>query len=223
MIMKPLGTITMYNRFVDKEIASVTERIMDHATNYYDFVLRLSEKACQNETPTELAYIAAANAWRLSATPAKNMLLQRFNDNPWIRSWTSPHHKIGFERSFADINQAISEAKENWIRIELLCLKAWWARYQMADETYWEEPIGQAESLLRSHSDLECFGALVNTVRSEASFIQRAYERAYESHNQGMEYAKKFDDKYQIYQLLWTRASWVKTWDTTKALELQEA
>ncbi|MHA1904210.1 MAG: hypothetical protein ACXADL_08115 [Candidatus Thorarchaeota archaeon] len=220
--MKPLGTITMYNQFIDKETASQVDTIMNQADNYYDFVLRLSEKACLDESPPPLAHLAAVHAWRLSATQAKNILLEKFSEDPLIKSWASPQHKIGFENIVACIDEAINLAKEDWVRIELLCLKTWYARYNMGNDTLWYDPLESAENILQQHSNLECFAALVHTVRSELSFMDRFYDPAYDSQNIGMEYAKKYNDQFQIYQLLWTRASWIKTWDARKALELQE-
>ncbi|MHA2193272.1 MAG: hypothetical protein ACXAAR_07570, partial [Candidatus Thorarchaeota archaeon] len=211
--MKPLGTITMYFQFLDQDTATEVETIMDLAENYYDFVLRLCERACQDETQTDLAYLAAVHAWRLSATGAKDKLLANFGHHARIRAWASPPHEVGFERMFG----------EDWVLIELLCLKAWASRYEMeADETYWFAPLDRAEEILRQHPDLACFTAVVNTVRSELSFMDRSYERAYDSHNNGIEFAEKFNDKFQTYQLLWTRSSWIKAWDAKKAMELQE-
>ncbi|MHA1962877.1 MAG: hypothetical protein ACW99U_22030, partial [Candidatus Thorarchaeota archaeon] len=220
--MKPLGTITMYYQFIDKDTTSQVDAILKKAENYYDFVLRLSDRACQDESPTPLAHLAAVHAWRLSATQARNILLQKFSDDPLIRAWASPQHKTGSDNIIKYIDEAIDAAKDDWVRIELLCLKTWTARYSMGDETVWNDPIESAEKILQQQSNLECFAALVHTVRSELSFMEKSYERAYDSHNKGMEYAKKYNDQFQSYQLLWTRSSWIKTWDARKALELQE-
>jgi hypothetical protein len=212
----------MYYRFIDEETTSQVDEIMNQADNYYDFVLRLSERACMDDSPKHLAYLAAVHAWRLSATQAKNILLQKFNDDLIIKSWASPQHKLGFEGTMECIEEAIDFAKKDWVIIELLCLKAWYVRYSMTDEAFWYESIERAEDILQHQSTLECFAALVHTVRSELSFIVKSYEKGYDSHNKGMEYAKKYNDQFQIYQLLWTRSSWIKTWDARKALELQE-
>ncbi|MHA2265828.1 MAG: hypothetical protein ACXAEN_25840, partial [Candidatus Thorarchaeota archaeon] len=220
--MKPLGTITMYYQFIDEETAAQVDDIMNQAKDYYDFVMKLSERAYQDEFPTLLAHLAAVHAWRLSATQAKNILLEKFSDDPLIKSWASPQHKIGLESIVGCIDEAIDATKEDWVVIELLCHKAWSTRYNIMDRTLWIESIERAEDILQRQSTLECFAALAHTVRSEASFMVKSYERAYDSHIKGMEYAKKYDDQFQTYQLLWTRSSWIKTWDARKALELQE-
>ncbi|TFG06244.1 hypothetical protein EU522_01845 [Candidatus Thorarchaeota archaeon] len=67
-VLKPLGTITMYFKFLEEDIISEVKAIMNQARDHYDFVLQLSERACQDETPTTLIYIAAAHVWHLSVS-----------------------------------------------------------------------------------------------------------------------------------------------------------
>lgn len=220
--MKPLGTITMYFQFLDERTNSLVENLMSKASNYYEFVVKLSDLACLDDRPSHLAYLAAVHAWRLSANDAKKKLLQRFNDDPIIRSWTAPQHILGIGEMFGVIDEAIKQAEENWLRIELLCLKPWYARYHILGEEFWEEPLVRAEVELKKYSELDCFAALVHTVRSEISFMDEHHDRGYAEHNEGLEMAKKYDDQFQTYQLLWTYSSWIKTWDAKRALSLQE-
>ncbi|NHJ12749.1 MAG: hypothetical protein EAX95_03695 [Candidatus Thorarchaeota archaeon] len=221
--MEPLGTITMYFQFLDKEITSEVKAIMKRACSYYDFVLQLCERACEYETPTHLAYLAAVHAWRLSSTKAREKLLQRFGNDAIILSWTASQHKLGIDGQFLDIDKAIEFADEDWLIIELLCLKSWYKRYRyMGDDKILYGPLEKAMTILERNPELKCFASLVHTVRCELSFLFQMHERAYDSHITGLDNAKKFDDQFQIYQLLWTRSSWIKTWDIGKAMELQE-
>ncbi|MFX1367871.1 MAG: hypothetical protein ACFFAY_04660 [Promethearchaeota archaeon] len=229
--MKPLGTITMYFPFLDKYTVSEVETIMNQADSYYDFVLRLSERACRDKPPTLLAHLAAVHAWRLSATHAKRDLSEAFGHDPIIGIWTAPQHKMKMHELFEKINQALEAAEENWIQVELLCLKSWYARYHILDELLDYEPLQKAEAMVEERAELDCFSALVHTVRSELSFIHSGYQkegaessiqRGYDEYNKGMKYAKKFNDRFQTYQLLWTHSSWIKTWDAIEALTLQE-
>ncbi len=229
--MKPLGTITMYFPFLDKYTVSEVETIMNQADSYYDFVLKLSERACRDKPPTLLAHLAAVHAWRLSATQVKRDLSQKFGENPIIKIWTIPQHTMKMDSLFENIDQALQTTKENWILVELLCLKVWYARYHIIDDHLLYDPLGKAEAMVKQHSDLDCFSALVNTVRSELSFMHSGYiidgleeslERARDSFSKGIESARKYDDQFQIYQLLWTQSSWIKTWDAKEAMELQE-
>lgn len=218
--MKPFGTITMYYQFLDGETTSQMKALMKNASNYYDFVTKLGDIACLDDTPSHLTYLAAVHAWRLSANDTKQKLLQKFNEDLIIRSWAAPQNVLGMEKLFDVIDDAIKKAEENWLRIELLCLKTWYARYLITD--YWFEPIEIAEALLKEDSDLACFASLVHNVRSEVRFMEQKHDQAYDSHNKGLEMAKRYDDRFQTYQLLWTFSSWIKTWDSRTALSLQE-
>ena len=156
--MKPLGTITMYYPFVDKKISSEIEDIMDEAENYYDFVIRLTDRACLDDTPSHLAYLAAVHAWKLSATVAKTKLLEKFGDHNLIKSWTASQYQVGVDAILQCIEEAIEETKEDWLRIELLCLKVWYARYHIGGEDILYEPLERAESILENQSELNCLG-----------------------------------------------------------------
>lgn len=221
--MRPLGTITMYYQFIGDEVVSIIEDIMKHAENYYDFVIKLSKKACLDANPSILAHIAAVHAWRLSATDAKKELYERFgNRNPIIRSWTAAQHELGIDELFGSISSAIEMATEDWLLIELLCLKTWYARYHIRSDELWYQPLERAEAMLQEKPEMECLEALVLTVRSEVAFMDQFLDRAYDTYNKGIELAKKYDDQFQVYQLLWTCSSWIKTYDARRALELQE-
>jgi tetratricopeptide (TPR) repeat protein len=221
--MRPLGTITMYYQFIDEETISVIDDIMEHAENYYDFVIRLGKRACLEVNPSTLAHIAAVHAWRLSANDTKRELFQRFGEkDPIIKSWSAAQHELGIDELFGSISKAIETAMEDWLRIELFCLKTWYARYHIKSDELWYLPLERAEAILQEQSEMECFAALVHTVRSEVSFMDQFLDRAYDTYTKGMEMAKKYDDQFQIYQLLWTCSSWIKTYDARRALNLQE-
>jgi hypothetical protein len=64
--MNALGTITMYYPFLDPETHTIIEAIMDATQTYREFVLILGERACENDMPVNLAYMAALHAWHLS-------------------------------------------------------------------------------------------------------------------------------------------------------------
>ena len=212
----------MYYKFLGKETVSILEDIMDNADNYYDFVVNLSDRACLDTTPSNLTYLAAVHAWKLSATSARENLLQRFGEDSIVRSWSAPQHQLGIDYLFKGIDDAISKAKEDWLRIELLCLKSWYGRYHVVDHEIVSTPIEKAEVMLENDSNLGCFAALIHTVKSELRFMNQLHDSAYDSHNKGIELAQIYDDQFQIYQLLWTCSSWIKTWDARRALSLQE-
>ena len=221
--MRPLGTITMYYPFIDEETKDAIETSMQEASNYYDFVEILSDRVCESKTSDTLKYLAALHAWRLSATEVKRRLSERFGEDPIIKSWTAPHHTMEIDDLLGTLDDAIRAAKEDWLQIELLCLKIWCERYRVVtSEEFWIQPLQEAESILQSRQELECFAALIHTVKSEMGFYSGLYDQGYSSHDKGVETAKKFDDQFQLYQLLWTCASWVKSLDTKRAMALQE-
>ncbi|MFX1481835.1 MAG: tetratricopeptide repeat protein [Promethearchaeota archaeon] len=220
--MKPFGTITMYYPFIDKDIVTQIDEIMKISDNYYDFVLKISERACKEENPTHLTYFAAIHAWKLSATVAKLWLLQNFGDHLIIKSFATPLYQMGVNTILDCIEEAIKETEETWLRIELLCLKEWYARYHIGGLELAIEPMERAESIIENHSEFECLGSLVHAVRSDWSFSLAEYDRAYESHNKGMEIAQKYSDQFHRYHLLWIYSSWLKSLEPRKALVIQE-
>ncbi|KXH73825.1 MAG: hypothetical protein AM326_10375 [Candidatus Thorarchaeota archaeon SMTZ-45] len=86
--MEPIGTITNYFPFLKEETVDVLKEVMDQATNYYDFVVRLGSKACDEDVSLELAYMAALHVWRSEERSLQDRLREKFNDTPEILVWT---------------------------------------------------------------------------------------------------------------------------------------
>ncbi|MFW9835420.1 MAG: tetratricopeptide repeat protein [Candidatus Thorarchaeota archaeon] len=221
MGMKPLGTITMYYPFIDEETIDVIQTIMDDASSYYDFVEKLSEKVYESDVPETLAYIAAVHAWRVSATGAIQRISKKFGSIPTISAWTTPLRKLPYEEMKWKFEEIISNISVDWILAELLFLKCWCGRYS-APFTDVEKNIEQAESFFEFRPDLECFLSAIYTVKGEWQFAYGDIPAADEYYDRVMEIAHKYDDQFQIYLIKTTYPGFIRTYDSQRALMLQE-
>ncbi len=219
--MKPLGTITMYYPFLEESLVGKLDAIMARSTNYYDFVLRLGEKAAEEELETDLVYLACVHAWRLSVPRVTMKLNERFGQHPLVAAWTLPLREYGYDLTSAMLDNAIESTNADWIRIELLYLKAWLAMY-VTEVTTTFRIIDIAESVLDKNVQLECFSSSIYSVKHEYSFLRRMNDEAFASYERAMSIASKYDDRYRVYQLLGTHAGYIRTYDLQKAFALVE-
>lgn len=77
-VMKPIGTITNYFPFLEEETINVLRSVMEEASDYYDFVVRIGNKVCDEDVSLELAYIAALHVYLARARKLQEKLREKF-------------------------------------------------------------------------------------------------------------------------------------------------
>jgi len=128
--LKPMGTITKYYPFIDEESKSVLSSLMDESSSYYDFAQRLCEVVRENDVPTNLAYIAAVQAWWCRLEDEMGLINQKFKDVPHIVPWGNIHaslerdQKRSHDAIVRSIEQLVEESADDWILTELHLLHA---------------------------------------------------------------------------------------------------
>ena len=219
--MEPLGTITMYYPFLEESLVEELDATMTGSANYYDFVLRLGDKAIEEVLETDLVYLACVHAWRLSVPQVTMRLNEKYGKHPLVAAWTLPLREYGNDLTGTILDNAIESTDASWVRIELLYLKAWLAMY-VTEVTTTFRIIDIAESILTKNFQLECFSSSIYSVKHEYSFLRRMNDEAFASYERAMSIAMKYDDRYRVYQLLGTHAGFVRTYDLHKAFTLVE-
>jgi hypothetical protein len=211
----------MYYPFLEESLVEYVEALMGMATDYHDFVLMLGKSALKEKSVTDLVYLACAHAWRLSVPQTMRCLNDTFGQHPLVAVWTLPLRKYGYDLTSEMLDAAIESTNEAWVRIELLYLKSWFAMY-VTEVTQTFRIIDVAESVLSNTPELDCFSSSIYSVKHEYSFLRRMNDEAFASYDKAMSAARKYDDRYRIYQLLGTHASYVRTYDLQKAFSLVE-
>lgn len=128
-----IGTITNYFPFLEEETVDVLKDVMGQASNYYDFVIRLGQKICEEDVSLDLAYVAASHVFRARETILQEKIRKKFIEHPQIIIWTYPLRGQTDKTIYRDeINKSMNLIKEmdipDWMLTELLYNLAFWLR-----------------------------------------------------------------------------------------------
>ncbi|MFW9908209.1 MAG: hypothetical protein ACFFEF_06510, partial [Candidatus Thorarchaeota archaeon] len=85
--MDPLGTITKYYPFLEKEIQTILDSLMKESTSYYDFVHRLAQYVLENEGDLHLAYLAAVHVSKIRETELIQDIATKYSNTHHVKLW----------------------------------------------------------------------------------------------------------------------------------------
>jgi tetratricopeptide (TPR) repeat protein len=217
--MKPLGTITMYYPFLDSETRSVIETISNSSQSYREFVLGLAERACDHDVNFHFAYMAARHAWQLSDVDVMERIAAKHRENAIIRPWTF-HQRMRDSSAglIIQIREAVEDAiaakPEDWILAQLPHVSEGF----LALMTELTEVIEDIGNQMARKPELECFKSGFHNLNCWLHVMDDNLKQAISEIEQGLEVARKFDDRYRIMRLLIDRANLTKNSDVPAAL-----
>jgi tetratricopeptide (TPR) repeat protein len=204
--MEPLGTITMYYPFLKDETVGQLNSIMEEAVHYHDFALRLADRALQEESVTDLVFVACTHAWRLKSPKILCGLSERFKGSSIVQAWTLPLRKQPFADTRGLLDTAIDETEEDWMKVDLLFLKADYALY-VAEVTEPFEIFEQADAILSRNEHLECLSVGILWAKKEYYFMRRMFGEARRAKKLALKIAENYDDRFILFSLLITTGS----------------
>ncbi|MFW9967193.1 MAG: tetratricopeptide repeat protein [Candidatus Thorarchaeota archaeon] len=217
--MKSLGTITMYYPFLDSETRSIIETISRSSQSYREFVIGLSNRACDNDAPFHLAYVAARHSWQLADVDAMHRIAERHRENAIIRPWTI-HQRIrddsgGLTTQIREsVEESITAKPEDWILAQLPLVSEGFLGL-MTELTGFIEEIS---NLMTNQPDLECFKSGLHNVNCWLYVMDDDLKKAISEIELGLQVARKYDDRYRVMRLLIDLANLRKNSDVRSAL-----
>lgn len=203
--MEPLGTITKYYPFIDEESKSILGSLMEQASSYNDFVLRLSETVVNSDVTLNLVFIAALQAWWTRTEESMKSIQDKFRDNPCIRPWGYIHTSSMSDqvRSHDYVVTAIDKALEtsltDWMEVELHLLHSFFHYPSFGDLPSLLEPLEKAKDLIDSNSLLICFEPLILFFEGQLKDREGSRKDSIPIHRRGLELAKTSDDYLYMY------------------------
>jgi tetratricopeptide (TPR) repeat protein len=217
--MKPLGTITMYYPFLDSEVCSIIDSIMEESQTYRDFALALGEGVCETDSPIHLAYIAAVHAWQLAELEVMQRIGTKYPDYCILRPWTL-HQRMPDETGdrHVQVREAIEDAiasePEDWIIAQLHQASEGF----LGPMTGFNQLIKDAGKLLADRPELECFKPGFHNLSCWIHAMEGNTRKAVSEIRVGLEIARKYDDRHRLLKLLTDLANLTKNSDVRSAL-----
>jgi tetratricopeptide (TPR) repeat protein len=202
--LKPMGTITKYYPFIDDESKSILDSLMEGSSSYYDFVQQLCDVVLEDEVPTNLAYIAAVQAWWCRLEASMKSIHEKYIDVPWIKPWiyylgSMQRDQISLHDAVVhSIEAAIDSSPGDWIETELHLLHAFF-HWPLGDVSSLLEPVEKAKNLIKTQSLLTCFESPICAFEGRAKGNEGNTKDSLVVLQKGKEIAEKNDDALYKY------------------------
>jgi tetratricopeptide (TPR) repeat protein len=222
--MDPIGTITTYFPFIEKETKNVLEGIMTEASDYYDFVQRLGELVLKNDSPIMVVYFAIHHAILALDYPLIDMIREKYGDNQIL----GPNLFLSsaYEGTYEDVKKAHELADailvtepEDWIALEMHFMKFEADMQNYPTTIYKTSTMDRIRELIDSNPDFGFYETILCDYLSIRAQHDGDPEGRLRCLNRGLEIAKKFDDRLRIAHLLILKASLFKGKAARKLLE----
>ena len=170
---------------------------MNEAENYHDFTLRLVERACSEDGPQKVIYLAVRHAVELGLFDTIETLSEKFSNVDILQPYF-----LGslFFRSIKEhsevidsIDHVLSVDLDDWISIELLNYRSAINYYSIKYEDSMKDSQ-RAEELARKDTELECLTPPIYAGWSVVLHTLGNLEKAQELAEKAVQVSEKYDD-----------------------------
>ncbi|MFW9909343.1 MAG: hypothetical protein ACFFCT_13180 [Candidatus Odinarchaeota archaeon] len=214
--MEPLGTITMYYQFLDREIVDILDEIMQEAKDYRDFCERLVDYVCAEDVPPVLGYLAGVHAGNMGTYGLPSRLRQKFGEMAHIYGLIGGESER-FHYPGEWIEVALAENHEDWIKTMLCHVKSWMYDRESIQEISKYLDLGM--EFIDKNPKLECFRSYLLQTRSLMKSQEGRLEDAIVDLEEGLRIARKYDDRFQTSLLLFLLGSSKRNLDVNASWE----
>ncbi|MFW9849979.1 MAG: hypothetical protein ACFFF4_12650 [Candidatus Thorarchaeota archaeon] len=197
--MKPLGTITMYFDFVDEKTRSILEALMTKAYNYFDYSNLITERACLEDVPPLLPFIAVLHSIKLWNMEALRKLSNMYSNDPLVRPYLL-YAKSGLGEDVdwqvvIDTSTVVLESNpEDWIALHMHLLNRTAANgsHRSQLRAYSLVTVG---NLIRNNEKLSCFSAEYWLLQSALWMRQEDQDKRWSLAKDAVKFAIEYDDR----------------------------
>ncbi|MFW9953908.1 MAG: hypothetical protein ACFFD3_05075 [Candidatus Thorarchaeota archaeon] len=199
--MEPLGTITMYYQFLDREIVDILDGFMKEAKDYRDFCERLVEYVVNEDVATELAYLAGVHVWNIGSWDLGSRLRPKFGNTTHMLGWIwKTRRRECYESLDKWAEVVLSESYQDWIKPGICYeITNFTGRFPILEESKY---LNMGMEIIQANPKLECFLSYLLDSQGMMNSQEGRLRDAISCLEEGVRVAEKYDDRYQASILL---------------------
>ena len=222
--MKPLGTITNSFPFLEKEVSTYLESLMENSLNYADFLDEISKQVLENESPPMMVFYTVVHLHRTEKFSPLELIVEKYQDFALVQPFIMKFKLSLDEATVTDVLQSADRIALNvpnsWVVFEMHCLRSMCATTHSVGSTIEEDALTQLQNLIDTNSEMYCFKPRVLDLISSRLHKEGKIAEALEYRELERTQALSCDDIYQLYDSYVARAYLIRNLDAKKAHEL---
>ena len=213
--MDPIGTITCYFPFIDEETKNVLERIMTEASDFYDFVHRLSNLVLESDSPIMVVYFAIHHSILASEYPLIDMIREKYRDHQILGP--NLYMSSAYQGTYEDVKKVhemadaiLAPEPKDWIALEMHFMKFEADMRNYPKTMYDTSNMERIRELIDSNPDFGFYDTILYDYLAIRAHHDGDNEGLLNCLNTGIQNAEKFDDRLRVVHLLIRKARFFK-------------
>ena len=192
--MEPIGTITNFYPFLSEDTRKIVESVLKDAEGFEDFVSRLVDIVVDQAETNDFSYFSTIQVWLTQSKLLFNRLRKRLIEHEILRPWAfyflqGNQVELSYDDFPNSIQKALEASPENWVRVHLLMVGAWFTR-DLQRQRYLDE----ADELIEKYPELSCFSAEISIRRGWVMRFEGDIQGAMNQFEQATEIAEDYND-----------------------------
>lgn len=194
--MKPIGTITMFYPFLDKDTIGLIDSVVNEALHHYDFVQKLVKLSENFEMTSPIAQVAVIQAWLIDEPDIWEMVQPRCEEalvmKPFSfwRFWKPGKTIKDFNTNFYPaLSESLSTRSDDWLLLHLYMSAA-----RMSTDPEQTKNVDLAVNLVEEHPELICFSSFIHQMKGYRKSRENDLEGALEEFHWAIEISREYND-----------------------------
>ncbi len=220
--MEPLGTITSYFPFLDKETHSILESIMNEAYDYYDFVNTLTERVLEIDCSEMLVYFAIHHAANLFNLKAINEIGKKYVDSPILLpnlffASAVQGNAEDFENVRKSADAILATNPDEWLALEMRFMKFEADMMRYPETMYDNSNLDTIIDMIENNSEFGFYKTTLYAYLSLRADFDGDVKEWAQCNKRAIQSARDSNDKIRLIHLLARRAEILESEDRAKA------
>lgn len=220
--MEPLGTVTMYFPFIDADIKDVIQSIMDEATDFDDFVQRLSERVLSSDYPEMVVYFTIHFAALLYNYKIIEAIREKYSGylllDPALNLYSSFPEAMKKVRESADV--VLKTKPADWLVLEMHCYKFEADMNDYPKTMYEQEDVDIIREYIKKDPRFRYYEITLNDHLGHRAYTDGDFEELLDCLDRGIQITEEFDDRVRLSSFLYKKAKFISSSDRKQAQEL---